>query len=407
MKNFIWMLDAKMMPYLKGTGGVSATYVLPKAQAPQTPSDLAGSRVWMVLRGAGGDVLFASLYIDVVEQFEDGLNVGDFFLTVNPSKSYRCVKSYVSATSDFRTSETSDFSKGTWEAENSLFEKLTMQVRRSISVKLQKPPRALLDKISDPPLKGSDTVRLEKMIAAITSRFSIEEVWSNGGKPRLPPFANFAYHRLLSMRNESAMQAMGDLLGKADPTVLDPLQSNSIRTIAKERLSKPVVNVNLSPIDPESIYARKFIARARQDIDLASGVEKTEYAEKKHQNMLRDLAIRLKDIGFTPMQSSSIDLFVETEKGCKTFELKTATPKNILVQSAKGAFQLGCYKAALAYQGYNNNKLALVIEKTHIDELDSYVSEILSSFEIATFHYDLRKSWPNRIMGFDKFLISN
>src|SRR5690606_38223543 len=116
-------------------------------------------------------------------------------------------------------------------------------------------------------------------------------------------------------------------------------------------------------------------------------------------------AIRLKSIGITPLQSSSIDLFLATENAQSIFELKTTTQENILGQAAKGAFQLGCYKAALGSAEHIKSHLVLVMEATGIAELDSYASEILSTFGIRSLFYNVGKPWPDRLKGLEEFLV--
>ncbi|MDH5509370.1 MAG: hypothetical protein OEZ32_03345 [Nitrospinota bacterium] len=387
------------MLHLKGSGGVSAAYILPKAHVPKNPSDLAGSRVWMVLRGFRGDVLFASIYVDVIERFEDGLNQGDLLLTVDPARSYRCASSYTSAVSSFHCEKTSLLPMGMSEANDSLYEELTEQAGAKVQVKLQMPPKSMLGDILVPSSKGSNRALSERILAATTRRLSLEEVWASGQNPKLPPFANFAYRRFVSMRGEEAAREMLTFFIEADPMIHKFIQPSVKGRPAAQRSSRPVVDVNLRPVDPDKIYARRFIARSRDLFDIADAMDKTEHAEKRHQDMLRDIATRLKKLDFEPLQSSSIDLLVETNRGYAMFELKTTTPKNILGQAAKGVFQLGCYKAALADQGYQDNKISLIIETTLFLEIDSYVSQIVESFGVTPLFYDGKKPWPRRVDG--------
>jgi len=206
------------------------------------------------------------------------------------------------------------------------------------------------------------------------------------------------------MRGEEAAREMLAFFVEADPTVQKIRQPFSKGRPVAQRLCKPVVDVNLTPVDPDKIYARRFIARSRELFDITDTMDRTEHAEKRHQDMLRDIATRLKKLDFEPLQSSSIDLFVETKRGCSMFELKTTTPKNILGQAAKGVFQLGCYKAALTDEGYEDNKLSLIIETTLSLEIDSYVSRILESFGVTPLFYDAKKPWSRRVDGLMEFI---
>ena len=399
MKRYIWILGADRALHLKEVGGVSSAYILPKSHVQIDPAELAEGRIWIVLRGTRGDALFAHIHVEMVEQFEDGINAGDFLLTTNLIKSYRCSISYDSGIANFPIRETSAFSFGVMGVEESSFEALSAQVRSAVAVKLQQPSPRVLDKISVPRSQGEPVIKPEKAMVAITGHFSLEEIWA-GIKPKLPPFANFAYHAILSTYGKVLASNLIDNLSNLDPTFIQTVNSKNIDTIDARNI-KPIVDINLLPIELGRIYARKFIARCKNPIDLADIVEKTEHAEKRHQDMLRDIAARLMSLGVLPLQSSSIDLFVATANSFTIFELKTTTPQNIMGQAAKGVFQLGCYKTALMDEWQNPGKLVLIMEAAGANELESYVLNVLNTLGICSLSYDIDKPWPNRLQGLD------
>jgi len=394
-----------MAPHLRGAGGVSAAYILPRSCAPANPTELAGARVWIILRGARGDVLFAHIYVKIVEQFEDGLNAGDFLLTTDLAQSYRCSTTYDSGAVNFTISGAASFSIGMNEIGENFYKALSAQARRAVVVKLQKP--SMVTKSVDRwfTTQGNSFIKAEYIMAMAAECLSLDEVWA-GNKPKLPPFANFVYHALSSTYGETVADTLLNDLSLLDPTIIPPSDSEEMDVIG-DQVRRPVVDVNLTSIDPNRIYARKFVAHCQKSVDFVDVAEKTEHAEKKHQNMLRDLAMKLISMGRVPLQSSSIDLFMATKNTFFVFELKTNTLKNIMGQAAKGAFQLGCYKAALLDTGYSNRngKMVLIMEAPDVPELASYVFDVLSTFDISTLFYDINKPWPDRLKGLDKIIM--
>lgn len=407
MDKFAWILEAPVFRHLASNGGVSSAYIIPKARAPENPAALAGTYLLIILRGSHGDQAFASLFVRKVEQFEDGLNKGDMLLTVDPAKSFRFVKSYDSTTSISTAEKTGAFALGVQQISDAIFDWVIEKVRKSIVVKLQLPPATMLAAVKEQGTAKINDVAVRKMIGAFTSRFALEELWAAGSKPKLPPFGNFSYRKIEDLFGKEIADGASTLLTTMDPTIV---VVEDAADLAKRkpmiRGLEPIIDINLQPIDPDRVYARKFVAGAQTQMNLADSLEKTEHAEKRHQDMLRDIVIRLRDLKYSPMQSSSIDLFLEIENQCTTFELKTSNATNILSQSAKGIFQLGCYNLALTELGYQRNRLVLILEKTSEKSLDVYVSQILNFFGIKPLFYDLSQPWPSRLEGFDELLTS-
>lgn len=387
---------------MKKSEGVSAGYVLPKSYAPEAPAVLAGGFIWIVLRGIRGDALFAQIYVEMVEQFEDGFNAGDFLLTTNLAKSYRCSTTYESGLINFPVRETTSLPLGLNEIEEGTFEGLSSHARRATAIKLQKPSVTTLGRIDLPLFQGISAITAEAVIAATTRHLPLEEIWASN-KPKLPPFANFAYYALLATCGDDIAESLQKKLSVSDPTIATIDASRNIDSPCGQGQS-PVVDINLLPIDPDRIYARKFVARCQNPIDLADIAEKTEHAEKRHQDMLRDIVIRLKNLGFSPLQSSSIDLFVAAKSTFFLFELKSATAQNIMSQAAKGAFQLGCYMNALVGERCSSGKLVLVLETTGVPRLDSYVFDVLRTLGLSALFYDISKPWPNRLAGLENLV---
>lgn len=404
MDYFVWILEASRLQYLASGGGVSSSYIVPNALMLGAPQKLAGSRLTLALKGPKGDVALSTLFVQKVEQFEDGVNAGDFLLTVDPAKSFRFIKAYDNTSAVNISSFTSGLKLGLQPFSEKSYLAILDSVQRGVAVKLQAPPSVMLLQVSETAPSKLNDLSVGSLLGAVTSKFSLEEVWASGSKPKLPPFANFAFHKLKEISSQEAAEQAINLLSALDPTV-GALPAVPQQCEKSGLRLKPEVDVKLQPIDINALYARKFVAGVKKHIDLAETLEKTENAEKRHQDMLRDIASQLQKLNLVPKQSSSIDLFVEKASGCVTFELKTAHESNILGQSAKGLFQLGCYKIALNDLGYSDNMLVLVLERIGEETLEAYTSQVLNFFGIKPLFYDLSKPWPERLPGLHDLLV--
>jgi hypothetical protein len=234
----------------------------------------------------------------------------------------------------------------------------------------------------------------DERIAAVTTAVPLDEIWSGTGQLKGLPFANFAMQAI-----ERSVAPTHDVVREL--TALDPISvlresdSKLDAAQAEPRLRIPRgADTHLTPIDPEAVYARTFIASHDAQRNQA---EKTEAAEKRHQDMLRDIVLYLLFEGFTPMQSASIDLFVWLKNASFAFELKTTTPDSINAQAAKGVFQLGHYTQALEAAGHADTRMVLIMETCGDDTLDLQVCSIVERFGVTPLLYDPQRSWPNRI----------
>lgn len=401
MRNFVWILDAQLFPFIKGNGGVSASYVLPKAQAPANIEALAGATLWVVMRDGDGDFLFARLYVKMIEQFEDGYNKDDFLLTVNQAKSCRIVPD-TDWSEELPVTETRTSGKGIFEPQQEIADALGVRLRTGISINFRKPSEALLGRIVSPSTEHDEIDVAERWISAVSSQFSLKEIWGTK-TPSLAPFAHFAYLGIEKFYGHEKALSFVRALNSLDPTSVEP---NPREKRPSDRASpvKGLVDTNLVPIDVNTLYARKFVAQETTAIDMKEVLEKVERAEKRHQDMLRDISSHLISLGYVPLQSSSIDLSVETEKGMIVCELKSSTPDNAFSQSAKGSFQLFCYRAAFAEKGKNISNIVLVLEKAVDAPLEKYINSVLSQVGIITLFYDATKEWPDKLLGLASLL---
>jgi hypothetical protein len=402
MKHFVWVLESHIGPYLRRKNGVSSNYVLPQDHTAIDVRDLAGASIWMILRGKNGDVIFAMINVSSIERFEDGHNVGDYLLSTDLTKSFRCIHDYLSAGKAFFQEYTSGYDLGLRQIEKSLQNQLCDHVSRQLTVKFQEPQEYLLKKSPAFLQRGAMETQARKAIASIVSDYILEDLWAAKRGVYFPPFANLAFYKASKELGGEQARGLAPFLIR-----FDPFNAGSNERPGHQESYIPSVDTEFRPIDPETIYARKFVAASESAISPGEIMEKTERAEKYHQDMLRDIAIRLRSIGLMPQQSSSIDLFVEIGGFCIISEIKTSSIVNIFNQSAKGCFQLGAYNYAVQNIGFKIQGTCLILQNIPDDLLKQHYSLIISSLGIRAFFYDSQISWPQRLPGFVEFVRSS
>lgn len=402
-KNFAWIIDARLLPFAHGGGGVSAQYVLPKALAPTPVSALAGGRVWLIARSRDGLFAFANIYVQQVDEFEEGYSAGDYLLTVDVWKSFRIFSTLRDA-EKYRLDALDGFGDGVSELDENTGAAVSNRIMDSIPKSFSEPPAATIDKVKIPLVrKGAKLTYARDQLAKALSSVPVADTYYFKGKPDLPPFANLAYHRIKKDIGQQYADEAVEILKRLDPISAFAAPAVSVASDESPLVPVPTIDLDLQIIDPENIYARKFIAKAGF-VDTTAKMLKTENAEKEHQDMLRDIAGFLIGSGYAPLQSSSIDLLVETNQGDCLFEIKSANTANAVHQAAKGVFQLISYAIALEKEGRNVRKSSLILNCSGNDELNAFIESVASKAGLGCLFYRKHAAWPERIPLFSSIL---
>ncbi len=161
-----------------------------------------------------------------------------------------------------------------------------------------------------------------------------------------------------------------------------------------ETLAAPVVDLLFTPIVPENIFAREYVFGPAQS-DTSAHSEKTNAAEKAHQDILRRLSARLISFGLVPYQSESIDLMVEFEGCLYLFEIKSATPENFHDQAGNGIVQLLKYQVAMRNESPIGVVPALVIQEPGSGDAVKFVSDMALIAGIKVVPLSLSSDWPS------------
>lgn len=397
MFDLVWILSSEKSASF-GNKGIFASYIIPKNDMKVELQMLAGNRLWVVLRGPE-DRLLKLIKIKKVEQIIDGYHAGDFLVSTELAESFKLVSSY-SMAAKCKVPNTRALNLGVSELDLQTSLSLHMLVKEMMQIKLISPTEQLLRQINLTLLPNNSHQLVSNALRAVISRLTLDQIWANGTGEKLGAFSNFAFALISSKINIKQAPDLLEELRNLDPVsiLLNKRKLQAHDDLANTR-KLPRIDIEFTLIEPQNIYARKFLFIDSKFNYLEDALNKTEHAEKIHQEMLKDISMFLIDHGVTPYESSSIDLMYSTGNKLNVFEIKSTNINNILAQAAKGAFQLACYLNELR-KNYNNIlNTKLILHKTENQGLDEYAREALSCLNIHVLFYDPSKPWPARVHG--------
>ncbi len=397
MDNFVWILEASKSTSF-GVKGVSSSYILPKGSMLNVkPESLAGVRIWVLLRG-DEDRLLLSFKTKKIEKILEGYNQNDCLVRTDLLSSFRLVSNYDEAIK-YRTEKIQTLQLGIHSIDNNIIHEFIEIVTDKIPVKLANPDGAILADLDLKILPNSGGLLAISAVRMIVSEFNLNQLWASGKGLKLGAYSNFG-KALATQKIDSHDIAFENLnFGDCDPLAILK-QEGEIGSTSPLRTSKRLhtVDTELTVVSPNNIYAREFLASGNQYKDLESSINKTERAEKFHQDMLKDISEYVISMGIVPYESGSIDLFFDSGEELRVCEIKSTTTENIMMQAAKGSFQLACYTSELEHE-YDSLVAYLILEKLDQTEIEQYISQILSRFDIRVLYYNQSVNWPNRVRG--------
>lgn len=405
-----WITDASRLGDAPLRRGLSRGYVLPAPLAPERPEDLAGARVFIFLRERNGFRLHACLRINSVERFIEGVSDGDLLLGPDSRDSFLC--SWPGERTGFIVAHEilSQTSEGVIPVPEQFEEVVRKTIAKNIETRFVVPDKAVLARLGAPAKARVAAAR--RAMESVLGVCTLEDVWAFRGRPRLTPFASVAFHHFdRATMDPDTASALAERLNALDPaaafatgSVIQGLMETGDSESIKPASHVGDVDVNLLPLDPGQIYARVFVAKAQKSGQESRMAEETSRAEARHQEILRDVALRLIFLGFTPLASRSIDLAIRVAEG-KTvlFEVKSSSLANVFSQAAKGIFQLHSYSLALNDEGDGVVRLGLIQEALD-GELDAWVTRVSECAGVVYFPYHAGTHWPARLPGLELFL---
>jgi hypothetical protein len=401
MSDLIWVLPRDKASTL-GEFGVSSTYILPRAHVEMSASDVINKFIWVLLRGEN-DRLVLVVKVHEVDIILDGYYKDDFLLKPDLRNSLR-VGSTFNQLNSFVTDISATASVGISEISLTDVKKLTLLLKKNTAVRLTPPSNKALANfiVENPPKNQGLLARLVTHIVVSSSNFS--DIWCNGlhKRFRTAPYASIAKAYIERNFPLINLPEIEDLLINSDPyvSILNrKLYFSEEVKITKTLSRAPRVDVIFKTLDPNNIFSREFSSVQLSTLNLIDQIKKTEAAECRHQEILRDISRYLIAEGIQPFQSDSVDLACILRNTLHIFEIKTSNLENAVSQASKGAFQLACYKKSLTTE-YESITISLLLEDTGSADLNAFIFETMQVLGIETYFYYDEIAWPHRLKNF-------
>ena len=401
---FVWLVQESAIETLGPNGGVSPCYALPD-NSQDYAHILPNAYVYVIVRSNKGDYVFARLVVDMVEQLQDesGNPLGHL-LSVNTEKSLRFIKSVDEIHADeYKAMDVfAQFNHyGLFPANDFEIDALDGLLCKNMPWSWSNFTNRELSRI-DPPVSGcSGRVASRILIREIASKFSVSELW--GSTKERNPLANLAAEYLRAhpeFITEGNSEAVIDELSRMPLLPINDFKDAAgveehSASLPGEILSH--VDVAFTPIIPGDVRSRIFVA-GKTSPSPEEAARKTEAAEKRHQEMLKDIASHYLECGYRPYQTTSIDMAIRMAAGIDIFELKSISINNAISQIAKGCFQLLYYSDSLAQVDIAVAGRGLIAEAHMPKEAIIALSRILGKVGITLHLYDANEPWPRRLM---------
>jgi hypothetical protein len=401
MSDFIWILSKDKAEFL-GEIGVSETFILPRAYLITSASDLIDKIIWVILRGEN-DRLVLVIKVEKVDTILEGYYQDDLLIKPDLQSSLR-VGSTFNNLASFVTEVAAKAGEGFSKISFTEVEQLSLLLNKNTAVRLISPSVKFLSNfvVDNPPKNQESLARLVSQVAV--SSFNFNNIWSDGRNKKYikAPFASLTKAYIEYKFPEINILEIEKLI-----LDLDPYTSICHRKIILPKKTQKLLDYTRAPrvdtilriLDHNKIFARKFSTSNLSVIDFLDQMKKTEVAERRHQEILRDVAWYLCSQEIQPFQSESIDLAYKLDGTLQVFEIKTANFENAVSQASKGAFQLACYKNALALN-YDSIGISLILDDTGSSDLNFFILHTMKTLGISTFFYDGKIPWPLRLPNF-------
>lgn len=401
--SYAWIIPENILGLLTSEGGISPCYTLPVLDL-EVAQRLPGAVVYIIARSSKFDVVFARIVVDSVERCEDEVgNPLGYLLNVDTLSSFRFIRNIAGIGSeDYRTRLCSAVGLGLSSISNSVAKDIDDLLRAKIHRLLKHYSETEYARINPPVSRCSAAFADKVLLREIAVHFAVSEIWGNQRVSN--PFACLAigylnrHPEFVSNGNvKDVIERLSSLsfLPKSDVDIKVPKGKNTLGG-AYNPSSTPEIDLSLVPINPNDIKIRKFVAR-RSTLSVNEMLQKTEAAEKRHQDMLRDISSYLLKNSVEVFQSESIDMAIKQESGLIVFELKSINESNAFSQVAKGFFQLLFYADALSQCGVTVVGKGLIVESNMTDQMSAIFSRILANAGIELYLYDQNQQWPLRV----------
>jgi len=393
-KNYIWTFSETALSF--GPKGIfSLEYHIPRTKLGVDPLDLVNSRLWLVVTSHSESFLYAVLAPSTIELFGEGKYKDDYLLKAEALSSVRFLPQHESR-GPWRlpVSSNDEGIRECAESETATFQEL---INNNNRVSFAQPPRVVLDQVPRTTFRDIEHAVPDQLMCTLRT-VSVGDISKVRSFPdSISAIGGITLSILLSTHVEFSKEEIIRLIVALDPMSRFTNEPSGFSSEALRALRSlpPIVDTFLEEIDPEKIEPRKFIARA-QNYSL-DWLEKTNNAEESHENILKDVVLRMNKRGFKTKKSRSFDLFAEIGDLRFLFEIKSATDINAVSQGEKGIIQLMRYSVALSNCAPIGVRFLLLIQVVPQPSVLRYLSDVAKIAGIELWLYDKDKEWPLRM----------
>lgn len=393
MKHFLWIVPHR---FLSDAKTFSFEIVVPKNYMKVDCATLPGSKVWIASAIGKKALIFANLVVKDVEIFvESGIRDGDFLLVGDVRHSTWVLPKTGNDNIRWKIDPFPEKANdGLCRIDGEVSERLERTLRENIPLRTSIPD-SVLDKFPEATLFRNKISHMTEQWLALH---------------RTIPYANsFKYYKhparwspYTSMTLLQTLRSNPDWKEEEIRNILDDLESQDFGQ--GEIAGLTLADLDFREIVPEHIRARRYAARAQPLDKMETIVQKTEISEARHQTILKSTVEYLLKLGYTPMESRSVDLAVVGPKGWIILEIKSSNPDNLLRQGESGFMQALRYEIAVRRNGGELAGTGVIIENTENTSEFEYLKLLGERIGLKALIYDGAKDWPNRVYGLHDFI---
>ena len=386
-----------------GTLPLQKTYqlLLPHSMINSYDSQLCGNILWILKDVRNGTRVSARLHIVSTELLEDGPQVGSILIDANVDISmYYEPEDIMNKNAwTLATNDCDTLLRGKIQLVSYFhIKRFEDIIEKSVEHRLTPPNKLVLDYLDYTP-KNNDIHNYAKALArSLKKKYSVGDL-----------YLHVRDSSELNVYDSVTIYYLRERFGCPDDTAkscVNKLILERENAALNIRDATPRIDVFLRRIDPSQIFSRRFINSSNKHTGdyFVEQLRKTDQAEHRHQDILRDIVTILTRLGITSMETQSIDLAIETSCGLALFEVKSACQYNFLEQVTKGAIQILQYRFALQQAGESVCQTGLIVDSCRCYSAEKYLSSFLNSIGIDLLLYCDEDDWPNRlkILGSNK-----
>lgn len=393
MRNFFWVLGPDLVRQLPR--GISAQYLLPRNLVKSAIDNSVEFRIFLVER-RGLNRLIAVLHIDSFVEVSEGENKGDYILFCDQLKSFRIFSNQDDAAAyQIKITAIPDsVDIGFYESSDFDLVQIIGDISNSSEVRFSAPDSPYFSRFNIQ-ISAARSRTLESLakeaIRQIVSNMSLSDIWSQSGQFYKRPISSFAFELIKSGLVLADEAKIKDILFANDPFNLFLASDFEVQRHNKNRRFDAI----FEPIIPEEIEYKKYSPGNNSNLNALQIAQKTENANARHQDILKEICAFLIRSSVQPFESNSVDLMFSVKDMVKIVEVKSANAENFFSQASGGALQLAHYAQSLSNE-FTDIEVLLVIEKISDQEHMSQVLSALSYLGVSTLVYDAEKPVPER-----------